>query len=422
MTDEHDPHAHAPESAAFDPSTWTPLPVRSARAPAGALDALLAWAAAAGAWFEPIELAVAADGNRTVRARRALAPGEALLRVPRALLVTDGDAVTDPAIAQVAALEGTMLSPPCALGLWLARAVGAPDSGARPYLDALPPGLPWMPLHRSAVQLAALDGTRALATVAYRARGHRADHALLVEQVAALTGLSLTDFVWGQQVAASRCFRVAIGGRDTRALVPLADMFDHGRDDATWSFHDDQACFELRACAALAAGQEIQLSYGRGSNAGWLSTYGFAVTDCAEDEALLDLPAAGGPAYFAVAARYDVRLKRLLAHARIASELDDGGALARLAVAARATLAALTAAPWVVDDDRPWRRWCERVRAGEAAVAGALVAFVARVGAVADRTDVGWAAQVASLTGPVTGVDRMVRDYAREQLDALSAV
>lgn len=49
---------------------WAPLPLRrpTAPPPADAVDALLGWAAAAGVWFEPIEIAVAPDGNRTVRA------------------------------------------------------------------------------------------------------------------------------------------------------------------------------------------------------------------------------------------------------------------------------------------------------------------------------------------------------------------
>ncbi|HVV85198.1 MAG TPA: SET domain-containing protein, partial [Kofleriaceae bacterium] len=254
------------EAAPFDAEGWEPLPVRAATPPADAVAALLAWAAREGARFDAIELVVGADGNRTVHARRALAAGEPIVTVPRALMIDEDDVDRDEQVAAVGRVEGTMVSPPCALGVWLAREAARATSPWRAYLDALPAAFPWMALHRQAAELASLDGTRALAMIAYRARGLRADHELLGRRTDAVTGLGLAAYTWGQLVSGSRCFRIDTRRGSRRALVPVADMFDHGRADATWAYLDGER-FEVRAARDLAAGQEIQLSYGRSGNA-----------------------------------------------------------------------------------------------------------------------------------------------------------
>ena len=201
----------------------------------------------------------------------------------------------------------------------------------------------------------------------------------------------------------------ARGGR--RALVPVADMFDHGRADATWAYVDGPARFEVRAARDLGAGQEIQISYGRSGNASLVSTYGFAMADNGEDEALLDVATAAGVHHLAVGSHYDRRFQ--LAMAIAGPDGDDLAAMARIAAAARATIAAISKAPLAASGSPAWQASCQQVRAGEVATAAAIVEFVERVTAAGlIRSDAAWAEVIDSLEPAVTGAARMLRELA----------
>ena len=413
-----DPFELALESAAFDAASWSPLPVRSAVAPADAVPALLAWAAREGAWFEPIELAVAADGNRTVHARRVVAAGELLIAVPRRLMITDDDVALHPRVAPIAYLEGAMLSPPCTIGVWLALEQAEAGTPWRRYLDALPPTCGWMAVHAPAARLAALAGTRALSTLAYRAAGHRADHALVTARIPGLADLPLADHVWGRHLASSRCFRIETARGSTRALVPVADMLDHGRVDARWSYVEADARFEVRAARDLAPGDEIQISYGPNGNAALVASYGFAIDHNADDEVLITVATPDGARHLAVGTRFDRRFELAVAVAGSTVGPDDDAALARLALAVRAAKAALAAAPRAPADDPAWQALCERVLAGERAVAAAILEFLDGVAAGgSQRPAAAWQRIVDEVRPDASGSARLLRELALVRLD-----
>lgn len=400
----------------FDPTTWAPLPVRAAVAPPGAVPALLAWAAREGAWFEPIEIVTAADGNRTARARRDVAAGALLIAVPRALMITDVDVAVRPEIAAVKEIETMMATRHSTIGSWLVREAADPASRWRPYLDALPPAYPWLAAHRSAVEVAALAGTRALAMIVDLVEGCRGDLAFIAELVPDLAEVTLADFAWGRLVAGTRCFRIADEDGSVRALVPIADLLDHGRLDATWRYDAAARRFEMRAARAVAAGEEIQTSYGRHDNAVLASTHGIAQPDNPEDEVLVHLPGPGGRA-FALGARYDLRVARAMATAVARPGDTDTDALVRIARAAAATSAAIAAAPAPPPGDARWAALCATVRASERAIAAAIAAFVDQVTAAGlERPPEAWRELLAALDPAATGATRMLREFAEAAL------
>ncbi len=364
-------------SAAFDASTWSPLPAREPVTVDAerALAELLAWAADGGAAFDPVEIRTSPGGYRRGYARRAIAAGELIVVVPRRLLITDVDALQAERVEPLGSFGGFLSSRHSRLAVWLALEIGDRTSSWRPYLAALPPAFPQLPAYRSGRELAALTGTRALSAVIAQVAGVRDDLELIHGEVADLADLSLAEFAWGRSVLASRCFGMDDADGSARALVPLVDLFDHGPVPATWIYNRDNRAFEIRASRDLPAGHEIHVSYGPHENAWFLSRHGFAIPDNPDDEIVLHLATPAGPREVTVGAKPDRRFDRALALAHAWPDTSRPAALARIAAAAAAAGAVLMAAPDVPSDDPDWRSLCRIVRAGEQAVIAAIVAF-----------------------------------------------
>ena len=358
----------------FEAAAWRPLPLVARAAPGGAVPALLAWAAANGAWFDPIEVVVDGTGNRSVRTRGAVATGELLVAVPRALMITDGDATADGDLAVLGRIGGTLHSKNATLALWLAREQAAEASPWRPYLDALPPAFPWLPWHRPAADLAALTDTFALELIQEMTDGC-VDDLELAEAWLGELDVSLADFAWGRAVTASRCFRVDLE-HTTRALVPVADFFDHGPADGRWGYAADAGRFEVRAARDLAAGEPVHLRYGAHGNALYVVGHGFAEADNPADEAVVRLATPDGPQGFVVGARLDRQLERAIAAAQTWPGATRADALVAVAAAAAAASSAIAIAPDPPAGDPAWATLCARVRAGERAVLARLVALL----------------------------------------------
>lgn len=380
---------------------WTPLPREQPTGPGERADAdararvagLVTWARAGGAELGPIAIEVDDRGDRRVIARDAVSAGALLLAVPRALLVTDADMATSPLGAAVRGLTPMLRSGHDAVAVWLVDERGRPDSPWRPYLDALPATRHDLPMYRGAAEVAALAGTRALEVIAEQIAGVRDDHDLLTGALDELSGLSLAALSWGRAVAGSRCFRVADGDGSTRALVPLADMLDHGgrAANAAWAYHAGARRFEIRATRACAAGEALRHSYGRYDNARLVAGHGFAEADNPDDEAALRFATPGGIVTAPVGAVPDRRLDRVisLAHRLTGRAAPDERATAQvIATAARAALAALAAAPAAPAASAAgaaWAHTCRLVRAGERAVLERVLAMAAATAAAPVR-------------------------------------
>jgi len=391
--------AIAPASA-----PWVALPLRGA-APApenrrAAIARLLAWAAAGGARWDGIEFPVDAEGNASVRATRALAPGEQIVALPRHLMVFDTELAAsttgDPGLAH----------PRDALAAWLPLEARAPGSRWRIFLDALPAQLAELPMFRTATDLAALAGTTAYAIADADNRDVRDAYAALPAALGAR--VSLADFAWGCAIVKSRGYH-APGTLEHRvALLPVVELFNHRPGDTTWTYDPADRLYAVITERAFAIGDEVCCAYADCSDTRLLVQFGFTLADNPLAEAgLLFEPAAdpitavaahllwelplAGPARLRVGCVLDQRFVHALSLARLhvagpverARAAEQGlaaygempwlgaaleeRALGVIAVAARRALAEVDAHPAPGGRD-PWAQGCARVRAAERAV------------------------------------------------------
>ncbi len=402
-------------SEPFDAAAWEPLPLREVPVRDGAVEALLTWARGEGVACDAIEIRVDARGDRSVFARRPIAAGEVLVSVPRRLMITNVDVYDDAALAAIREHEPQLQSKHSMMGLWLARRAREATSTWRWFIEAVPPAFPWLPAFRPADEVAGLAETRALAAVDAQVGGTRGDHALF-ETVLGDDVPALAELAWGRMVSATRCFRVDLEDGSARTLVPVADLFNH-RDaaDATWGFEPSSARFEVTSVRALAAGDEIAISYGAHDNALFVSGHGFALVDNPQDEVALSLRTPGGGVSWApVGASYDARFHALIRVAqRNAGDVDEPDAVLHyIASSAAASLAAL-AVPVELVGDPGWQATCAMVRAGERAVLVAIIGFVDTLRALGVRDRDGWRAVEAAHASGTSPHDRLVASYAR---------
>lgn len=391
---------------------WEPLPLRAAAPVADAVPRLLAWAAARGIRWEPIEIRTSADGERGVFARRAITAGEPLITVPRAAMITDRDAAAALAACGGAGLAG-LRSPHSELALWLARERADAASAWAPFLDALPPAYPWLPLFRPGAELAPLAGTRALIAINDLALTYRDDHRLVAQRGSPLAAVGLADYAWGRAVTGSRCFGIAAADGSARALVPVADLLNHGPAMAAWDFDDQAQQFEVWAERPIAAGEEVLISYGAQDNARLLTAYGFTLADNPDDEIAIQLATHGGLRPYRVGASYDVRFQQAMAAALAWPDTSEADALVRIAAAAADAQAELALPPVALVGDPAWQASCARVRAGERDVAAAIVAFVDElVASGVTRSAAAWRAVAAAIPADAVGARRLLRTYA----------
>lgn len=341
------------------------------------VERLLAWAAAEGASLDAVRAAPAPTGGYGLFARRALAEGERILAVPRALLITDLDAASSPVGRATAALAAT-LGPQPILAAWLATVDAEPATRWRPYLDALPQAPP-LPQFRSTVELDALLGTRARAIIDDAIAATRAEAAALTPRAPAA---DLARYAWARAAVRSRCFGVDGLPGVERVLVPVVDLCNAGPPSGRWRYDADLGAFVVTASRDLAAGDELLISYGDHDNPTLLTGYGFARADNPADRAWVQIGADG----HALAATLDDALRAALG-------AGDGFALTRFAIAVDAARARLELGAPITDD--AWGATCAIVRAGERAVLDELAGFAARVAspvpatwrALAERTD-----------------------------------
>lgn len=389
----------ARRSARPAPAAWDPLPQRPVVSPTApertaAVARALAWASAGGARWNGIEVRIDERGAGSIHATRTIAAGEAILAVPKQLMVIEEDRDE--------------------LAVWLALEVRDPTSPWCAFLGGAPVRFDELPVFHDAADLAALAGTAAHALAVETNHELRTSHARLPSEVRAR--VSLADFAWGRAVLMSRGFHVPGSVEPGVALVPVVEYFNHRRGDTTWTFDPYARDFEVVTERAFAAGEEIGFSYGERSNTRLFVQYGFTergapgeaglVFERAEDPVvdvaahlLWNLPLAA-PAHVLVGGALDDRLFRALSIARLhassaadraqALELGfaDGGdlpwlgaerelaAFARLDAAARRALAGLDSdVPRATDD--AWHQSCATVRASERGVIAQILELAA---------------------------------------------
>jgi histone-lysine N-methyltransferase SETD3 len=394
---------------------WPALPARldvasSPRERAAAIERQSAWAQAAGASWDGIEFHVNARGDALVLASRKLAPGERILTLPRRLMIIDNE-LADSTTGELA-LGFPGPGPRDVLAAWLPLEAREPTSRWRAYLDALPVHLAELPMFQDEDDLAALAGTAAHALAAEKNRDVHATYGRLSPELRAR--LSLADFAWGCALVMSRGFHAPGTLEHHLAMLPLVDIFNHGSDDTTWSYHPSTGLV-VSTEREIAVGEEVHFSYGARSNTHLIVHFGFALHGNTAREAGLLFDRASDPVNevaahlmwnlpleapprLRVGCVLDHRFQRALSLARLQASgpveraraaaagltqhadlpwlghAPEEAALATLAAAARRALVELDAhSPRA--SDRPWDRLCALVRDPERAVLEQIIEF-----------------------------------------------
>lgn len=320
----------------------------------------MAWAVAGGAYVDPVEIRVDDEGSRGLFARQQVRAGQLLLRVPRNLVVTHEVMVETEIGGALHSVEGMLHSRYVMHSVWLARERTAPSAAWGPYVDALPASFAYMPTLRPPEELAALAGTRALDLIEQRTEQLRRDLTIVTDLVDEARGLPREVLVWANHAARTRGYKTPDDRRP--ALVPIADMANHGDSVASFAF-TDSGDFEVNATRDLDPGREILGDYGRNPNARWLAGYGFALPDNPDDEVALAFPASSRAVFVGAVADDRFRIATFMA-----------GDASEIVAAARRADELVANAPRAAPGDATWRRTCEIVRAGERAVLAQIIA------------------------------------------------
>lgn len=425
-----------------DPEEPTdPLPLRSdvsssARDRAAAIERALVWARTSGATWDGIEPVIDEGGNASMRASRALSPGETIVVLPRRLVIVD---------------RTPGLSPRDAIATWLALEIRRSESRWAPYLATLPVHLAELPMFHV---IDALAGTTAFALVTEDRRDVRRSYEALPTELRGR--LSLADFAWGCAIAQSRGFHAPGSVEHRIALLPVVDLFDHQLGDTTWTFDPSDGTFSITTERAFLAGEPVGFPYGDHSNTQLYVHYGFTGPANTASEAglvferaadpvtavaahlLCDAPL-DAPARVRVGLALDHRFVRALSLARLLA----CGPTDRALLAAEG-LAAYGDVPWLGVDlearafvaieraaqcglealdaavRAPVPLAIERVRDAERAVLEGVLAF-ARI--VSEQVGVPDPARVRAaadtLAAETRGVDRLVRPYLHALAESL---
>jgi len=251
------------------------------------IDDLLAWVRAAGARCDGLTVGPVPSGRGLV-ATRAIAAGEVVARIPRALLVTREHARASSVGRQLRDAGVELSSSHALFAAWLCVEARRQASAYAPYLRSLPTSYAAFALAASAEERALLRGTLTGDRLALLEYDLATDHARAAARVRLLAGVDRATFTWARLAVGSRAFAITVDGVATNALVPLADLINHAPTPVTrWAYDQDAAAFTLTALVDIAAGAELTDSYGAKGNGQLAVQYGFTIPDNPDDAAEL---------------------------------------------------------------------------------------------------------------------------------------
>lgn len=247
---------------------------------------LTEWLEKRGARFASLCLRTYDDGERGLHARVPIQKGEIVLAVPLQLVLTS-DVAWISAIGQQIEASGLKLrSSHSYLAAYLLQERSAADSFWAPYIATMPASFPQMPLFFSSEELALLEGSFILAKIDARRSALAEEYQNLCRCVPGFDRFALDEFVWAHLAARTRCFGMEIYGRETHALVPMADMLNHRYPRETaWGYDDGAHSFVLTALKDFAPGDPVHTSYGRKCNSYIFLNYGFCLEENEDNRA-----------------------------------------------------------------------------------------------------------------------------------------
>jgi hypothetical protein len=274
-----------------------------------AVGALVRWCVERGATGSGLSVRLPDDTNkgRGLEASRDIEVDEAVLALPLQMGICDSQEGHPPESWE------TMSNAPwgvrLACRLLQERAKGDASEYA-PYLALVPHSVPGSPLHWTDDEVLGLQYPPAVTEAKEMRDAVRKWHGILLETCPTSLGGSEADahadyeaFASAVSVVHSRTYGVASGASGEgyfRALLPLADLLNHGGDEygprdgraeqarehsrwppsvsvdnIAWSALDDSGTVEFAATKRIDAGVEALMSYGERTNDHFLMYYGF---------------------------------------------------------------------------------------------------------------------------------------------------
>lgn len=295
---------------------------------------LLHWLAKKGARLPALAIRHHEDGQRSAYARAHIPAGASILEVPRRLFLSEEAAKASDLGQRMADSGVELLDEQSWLAAFLLQEKHTAGSFWAPFLATLPEFLHHLPFFFTPEQLALLVGSFAQRRLEVQRRSILLDYERLCRHVPGFERFSLPAFSWARLTVLTRVFRLTMQGKRTRALVPVADLFDHKRpSEARWTYDDARKAFTLTALQDLQPGAPIRVSYGRKGNTDLFVTYGFCLEENEDDTAELLVPAVpaehrlsreaqalqGLDRGFRIPARYDAEeTRRLFSFLRLA--------------------------------------------------------------------------------------------------------
>jgi hypothetical protein len=241
-------------------------------------------------------------GLRGMHVARAVGKGEDVLSLGLEHIITAEVARASPAgraLAKVADSLTSLSHVALAVYLLTERATLANNNSTSspspsfyaPYITALPASFDSLPLFWLPAEREWLRGSQLPASLETRREEWGADYFVALEVYPALAKVAKVEqYLWARTVVGSRAFSVTINGVKTVALVPLADMANHGsgvatknasslpQQSASWVVDDEHRMFLLRAQRPIVPGAQVFLSFGATkANEKFLADYGFAI-------------------------------------------------------------------------------------------------------------------------------------------------
>lgn len=253
-------------------------------------DAFCSWLRYGGAEFDSLRVHTASDGSRSVVARRDVATGEAVLKVPRGFLITPemGEATRLGQCARAAGLDD--LNGNLYLALYILEDRHDRSSFFRPYYDILPSraSCGHFPVFWSDRELETLlRGSSFIEDVRAQRKENRDDYERMRECDPDLMSELVNDpedFLWSELMVASRAF-IVDSTKQTHAMVPFGDMLntalphtcdvEFAMEEA--AFERDESAFVMRAVQDVRQDAQVTDSYGYKSTRRYLLHYGFAI-------------------------------------------------------------------------------------------------------------------------------------------------
>ncbi len=239
--------------------------------------AYFSWLAEQGCRFPYIQVALHADGERALRAKKSFDGKDEIVFVPRSLMITPGLVHQSPLGALLKEHDVQLHSSQTLIALFILEEKRRGNSYWQFFLDHLPETYDHIPAYFSDERLDELKGSFTYRPILYRRQLIQREYETVRDKLGAVRDWSFEEVRWALTVVNTRCFSLPNEeGKDEPVVVPLADMMNHGEPaNAKWRCDEPGGGLVIRARGPIAAGRQITISYGQKTKGRFFASYGF---------------------------------------------------------------------------------------------------------------------------------------------------